>query len=44
MSKIVGSKRKLKTRKISEKYKILKEIEKRETSATIAKKYDNGFF
>lgn len=43
MSKVAGSKRKLNTRKISEKYKILKEIEKGETSATIAKKYDIGF-
>ena len=37
MSKVAGSKRKLNTRKISEKYKILKEIEKGETSATITK-------
>ena len=42
MSKVAGSKRKLNIRKMSEKYKILKEIEKSETSATIAKKYDIG--
>ena len=41
-SKVPGSKRKLNTRKISEKYKMLKEIEKGETSATIPKKYDIG--
>ena len=44
MSKVTGSKRKLNPRKISKKYKILKEIEKGETSATIPKKYDIGFF
>ena len=32
MSKVVGSKQKLITRKISEKYKILKELEKGETA------------
>ena len=37
MSKHAGSKRKLDTRKISKKYKILKEIEKGETSPTIAR-------
>ena len=36
MSKVKGSEQKLNTRKISEKYKILKEIKKGETSATRA--------
>ena len=39
MSKIVGCKRKLKARTITEKYKILKEVEKGEPSASISKKY-----
>ena len=39
MSKVAGWKRKLKTRTITEKCKILKEIEKGETSASISKKY-----
>ena len=43
MSKVEGSKPKISTKKISEKYKILKEIEKGETSATIGKKYDIVF-
>ena len=34
MSKVAGCKRKLKTRIISEKYKILKEVEKGESSAS----------
>ena len=39
MSKVAGRKRKLKTRTITEKYKILKEAEKGESSASISKKY-----
>ena len=39
MSKVAGCKRKLKTRTITEKYKILKEAEKGESSASISKKY-----
>ena len=40
MSKVAaGCKRKLKTRTITEKYKILKEVDKGESSASIAKKY-----
>ena len=40
MSKVAaGCKRKLKTRTITEKHKILKEVEKRELSASISKKY-----
>ena len=39
MSKVAGRKRKLKTRTITEKYKILKEAEKGESSAFISKKY-----
>ena len=39
MSKVSGCKRKLKTRTITEKYKILKEAEKGELSAFISKKY-----
>ena len=39
MSKVAGCKRKLKTRTITEKYKILKEVEKGESSASISKKY-----
>ena len=38
-SKVAGCKRKLKTRAITEKYKILKEVEKGESSASISKKY-----
>ena len=40
MSKAAGCKRKLKTRTISEKYKILKELDKGESCACVAKKYD----
>ena len=40
MSKAAGCKRKLKTRTISEKYKILKELDKGESCACIAKKYN----
>ena len=39
MSKVAGCKRKTKTRTITEKYKILKEVEKGESSASISKKY-----
>ena len=39
MSKVAGWKRKLKTITITEKCKILKEIEKGESSASISKKY-----
>ena len=39
MSKVAGCKRKLKTRIITEKYKILKEVEKGESSASMSKKY-----
>ena len=39
MSKVAGCKRKLKTRTITEKYKILKEVEKGESSASISRKY-----
>ena len=39
MSKGAGCKRKLKTRTIIEKYKILKEVEKGKSSASISKKY-----
>ena len=39
MSKVAGCKRKLKTRNIPEKYKILKEVEKGESSASLSKKY-----
>ena len=39
MSKVAGSKRKLKTITITEKYKILKEVDKVEPSAFISKKY-----
>ena len=40
MSKAAGCKGKLKTRTISEKYKILQELDKGESCACIAKKYD----
>ena len=40
MLKVAGCKRKLKTRTITEKYKILKEVDKGESSASISKKYD----
>ena len=39
MSKLPGCKRKLKSRTITEKHKILKEVEKGESSASISKKY-----
>ena len=39
MSKVAGCKRKLKTRTITEKHKILQEVEKGESSASISKKY-----
>ena len=39
MSKVAGCKWKFKTRTITEKYKILKEVEKGEPSASISKKY-----
>ena len=39
MSIVAGCKRKLKTGTITEKYKILKKIEKGESSASISKKY-----
>ena len=39
MSKVPGCKRKLKTTTITEKYKILKEVKKGESSASISKKY-----
>ena len=39
MSKVAGCKRKLETITITEKYKILKEVEKGESSAFISKKY-----
>ena len=39
MSKVAGWKRKLKTRTRTEKCKILKEIEKGESSASVSKKY-----
>ena len=39
MSTVAGCKRKLKIRLITEKYKILKEVEKGESSASISKKY-----
>ena len=39
MSKVAGCKTKTKTRTITEKYKILKEVEKGESSASISKKY-----
>ena len=40
ISKVAGCKKKLKTRTITEKYKILKEVDKGESSAFISKKYD----
>ena len=39
MSKLPGCKRKVKSRTITEKHKILKEVEKGESSASISKKY-----
>ena len=39
MSKVACCKRKLKTRTITDKYKILKEVEKGELYASISKKY-----
>ena len=39
MLKVADCKRKLKTRNITEKYKILKEVEKGESSASISKNY-----
>ena len=39
MSKVAGCKRKLKTRGITEKFKILKEVDKEESSASISQKY-----
>ena len=39
MSKVAGCKRKLKIRTITKRYKILKEVEKGESSASISKKY-----
>ena len=39
MSKFAGCKRKLKTRTTTAKYKILKEVEKGESSVSISKKY-----
>ena len=39
MSKVAGCKRKLKTRTITEKYEILKEVEKGESSTSISKKH-----
>ena len=39
MSKVAGCKRKLKTRTTTEKYKILKEVEKGESPASIPKTY-----
>ena len=39
MSKVAGCKWKLKTRTITEKYKILKNVEKGESSLSISKKY-----
>ena len=39
MSKVAGCKGKLKTRIITEKYKILKGVDKGESSASISKKY-----
>ena len=39
MSKVAGCKRTLKTRSITEKYKILKEVDKGESSASISQKY-----
>ena len=39
MSKVAGCKGKLKTRTITEKYKILKGVDKGESSASISKKY-----
>ena len=40
MLKVAVCKRKLKTRTITEKYKILKEVDNGESSASISKKYD----
>ena len=39
MSKVAGCKRKLKTRTVTEKYKILKEVGKGESSGSISRKY-----
>ena len=39
MSKVAGCKSKLRTRTITEKHKILKEVEKGESSASISKKF-----
>ena len=39
MLEVAGCKRKLKTRTTTEKYKILKEVEKGELSASISRKY-----
>ena len=39
MSKVACCKRKLKTKTITEKYKVLKEVEKGQSSASISKKY-----
>ena len=39
MSKVAGCRRKTKTRTITEKHKTLKEVEIRESSASISKKY-----
>ena len=39
MLEVAGCKRKLKTRTTTEKYKILKEVEKGESSASISRKY-----